>query len=366
MPVLRHAAAQARAEDRAPGRPRRHRPSAVRACGFPSAAARARSPSRARASAESPRLGRLRAGEIPGIRGDEHGRPYATFVLVALSFGLWLSLAFYVRADFALTAIGGDPWRFVTASLLNDGTAAQFAAIVGLGVFGWLIERRQGAIAVVALFLLCGPGALAAAVAIDPGAVVFGTHGAALGLLCAWAVPALLERRRNPGDDDNDLLGVAVIAAVLLLVPFLSQGSALAGIIGGGLRRARGPRARDPEARASMTRETYSAEEVDAAVAALSDPDRFGHAQEIVTHAAPSLQRVLGAALEQGGWFDQAHEAQLTQAAETEDSRQRAQAIQTLVEEETRLGMLVGVSVGFELARELAAAAQRQPGEELR
>ena len=104
-----------------------------------------------------------------------------------------------------------------------------------------------------------------------------------------------------------------------------------------------------------MTRETYTAEEVDAAVEALSDPDRFGHAQEIVTHAAPSLQRVLGAALEQGGWFDQAHEAQLTQAAETEDPAERARAIQTLVEEETRLGMLVGVSVGFELARELSA-----------
>ena len=115
-----------------------------------------------------------------------------------------------------------------------------------------------------------------------------------------------------------------------------------------------------------MTRETYSAEEVDAAVAALSDPDRFGHAQEIVTHAAPSLQRVLGAALEQGGWFDQAHEAQLTQAAETEDVLQRAQAIQTLVEEETRLGMLVGVSVGFELARELAAQRNDNHGEELR
>jgi len=115
-----------------------------------------------------------------------------------------------------------------------------------------------------------------------------------------------------------------------------------------------------------MTGETYSAEEVDAAVAALSDPDRFGHAQAIVTHAAPSLQRVLGAALEQGGWFDQAHEAQLTQAAETEDPAQRAQAIQTLVEEETRLGMLVGVSVGFELARELAARRQDNQGEDLR
>jgi hypothetical protein len=112
-----------------------------------------------------------------------------------------------------------------------------------------------------------------------------------------------------------------------------------------------------------MTRETYTAEEVDAAVSALADPGRFGHAQAIVTHAAPSLQRVLGAALEQGGWFDQAHEAQLAQAAETADPAQRAQAIQTLVEEETRLGMLVGVSVGFELARELAARRHASNGE---
>ena len=114
-----------------------------------------------------------------------------------------------------------------------------------------------------------------------------------------------------------------------------------------------------------MTRATYTAEEVDAAVEALSQPERLGHAQEIVTHAAPGLQRMLGAALAQGGWFDQAHEAQLTQAAETEDPAERAQAILTLVEEETRLGMLVGVSVGFELARELAARRNDNQGEDL-
>ncbi len=187
---------------------------------------------RPRQQSATQRLGRLRSGEIPGIRGDEHGRPYATMVLVAMSFGLWLSLAFYVRADFAISAIGGDPWRFFTAAFLNDGTAAQFAAVLGIGLFGWLIERRHGPIAVVALFLLCGPGALAAASAIDPGTLVFGSHGAALGLLCAWLVPALLERRRGDGDDDADLLGVLVIAAVLLLVPLLSQGSALAGLLG--------------------------------------------------------------------------------------------------------------------------------------
>ncbi|HEV2776292.1 MAG TPA: rhomboid family intramembrane serine protease [Solirubrobacteraceae bacterium] len=178
------------------------------------------------------RLGKLRSGEIPGIRGDEHGRPYATMVLVALSFGLWLSLAFYVRADFAILAFDGDPWRFFTASLLNEGTAAQFAAVVGLGLFGWLIERRHGAISVVLLFLLCGPGGLAAAAAVDPNTIVFGAHGAALGLLCAWLVPVLINRSRG-NEDDADLLGVLVIAVVLLLVPLLSQGSALAGLFGG-------------------------------------------------------------------------------------------------------------------------------------
>jgi membrane associated rhomboid family serine protease len=204
----------------------------------PKRAPRVRGRGRGRAkrkAATTSGLGRLRSGEIPGIRGDEHGRPWATIVLVALSFGLWLSLAFFVRSDLALTALSGDPWRFLTASLLNDGTAAQFAAVVGLGLFGWLIERRYGALVVVALFAICGPGALAAASAIDPGAVVFGAHGAALGMLCAWLVPVLLERRRSGGGDDADLLGVSVIAAVLLLVPLLSQGSALAGVIGGGL-----------------------------------------------------------------------------------------------------------------------------------
>jgi len=190
---------------------------------------------RAKAGNGQPRLGRLRSGEIPGIRVDEHGKPWATIVLVALSFGVWFTLIFYAVPNLALTAIGGDPWRFLTAALTNDNTAAQFAAAVGIGLFGWLIERRHGPFAVVVLFLLCGPAALAISVAIDPGNLVFGSHGAALGLLCAWLVPVLLARRGAEGDDDADLLGVLVIAAVLLLVPALSQGSAFAGLIGAAL-----------------------------------------------------------------------------------------------------------------------------------
>ncbi|MCW2986094.1 MAG: hypothetical protein JWR63_3664 [Conexibacter sp.] len=103
-----------------------------------------------------------------------------------------------------------------------------------------------------------------------------------------------------------------------------------------------------------MPARRFTAEQVDAAVAALStDPERFVHAQEIVTHAAPGLQRVLHEALEAGGWFGEAHEAQITGAASAADGPERESAIRVLIAEETRLSMLVGVAVGLELAREL-------------
>lgn len=106
-----------------------------------------------------------------------------------------------------------------------------------------------------------------------------------------------------------------------------------------------------------MTAPRFTAEEVDAAVAALSaDPDRFSHAQEVVTHAAPGLQRVLSEALHAGGWFGAAHEGQVAAAAGEDDHDARVRAVRTLVAEETRLGMLVGVAVGLELAAELQAA----------
>jgi hypothetical protein len=105
-------------------------------------------------------------------------------------------------------------------------------------------------------------------------------------------------------------------------------------------------------------RRTYTAEEVDAAVARLEDLERFGHATEIVTHAAPSLARVLDRALADGGWYGSAHEEQLLRASGELDAGERLAAVRALVDEQTRVGMLVGVAVGFELAGELAATDQ--------
>ena len=60
-------------------------------------------------------------------------------------------------------------------------------------------------------------------------------------------------------------------------------------------------------------------------------------------------------ALHEGGWFDAAHKAAVRDAVGAGDPDERLVAVRTLFAEETRLTMLVGVAVGFELARELTS-----------
>jgi hypothetical protein len=104
----------------------------------------------------------------------------------------------------------------------------------------------------------------------------------------------------------------------------------------------------------------YSDADLDAAIAAIGDPGRLREAQDIVARSAPSLQHVLATALDEGGWFDMAHDQAVREATGVEDPAQRERAIRTLLAEETRLGMLVGVAVGFELARELDETSNKE------
>jgi hypothetical protein len=93
--------------------------------------------------------------------------------------------------------------------------------------------------------------------------------------------------------------------------------------------------------------------EIDAALEALTEPDRFRAAESRVGRIAPQLQRILAAALNEGGWFGEAHEGQILKAATTPDPDERIRAVRTLMAEDSRIAMLVGVAVGWELAREL-------------
>ena len=102
-----------------------------------------------------------------------------------------------------------------------------------------------------------------------------------------------------------------------------------------------------------MTRRAYTAEEVEAAIEVLSDPARLEEAQRMVGANAPGIQRILNEALAGADWFGSAHQAEVLRAAGIADPDERIAAVRTLIAEETRVSMLIGVAVGYELARQL-------------
>jgi membrane associated rhomboid family serine protease len=197
-------------------------------------------------------LGRLRSGEITGVRVDTP--PYATIALVAASCGVWIAAqGAYVDLS-RLIIVGplhGDWWRLFSSQFAyGRGFSSglfMFATLVSVAIFGTLIERRHGPLVVLALFFGAGVtgGLLAEAVYAIP--VVTGANAGALALLGAWAAPNLVTARA--GDYyEGDLLGTAAIAAVLLAMPYARpEVSWIAGVTGGllgltlglGLNRAR-------------------------------------------------------------------------------------------------------------------------------
>lgn len=99
--------------------------------------------------------------------------------------------------------------------------------------------------------------------------------------------------------------------------------------------------------------ERFSEAEVEAAVARLSAAEGFPEAERVIGQAAPGLQRILAEALGSGGWFGESHESEILKAATTPDAESRLAAVRTLLAEEARLGMMVGVAVGWALHADL-------------
>jgi membrane associated rhomboid family serine protease len=171
-------------------------------------------------------------------------RPVATIALVAITIGAYLALfagAFGPLDAILVGKVDGDWWRLFTAPFIHwggggnavfAGGAYQFATLVAIGIYGTLLERRHGPLVVLAIALLAGAGGMFVAQAIESFPVADGANGIALGLLCAWAVPHLLAWRRSL-PYEGDLLGTAVIAVVLLLLPVaVETADAYAGVAG--------------------------------------------------------------------------------------------------------------------------------------
>jgi len=92
---------------------------------------------------------------------------------------------------------------------------------------------------------------------------------------------------------------------------------------------------------------------LEAAIERLAEAERFAEAETIVARAAPQLQRVLMSALAEGGWFGSSHEQESLKAATVPDPDERLAAVRTLLADEARMGMMVGVAVGWALKEEM-------------
>jgi membrane associated rhomboid family serine protease len=198
--------------------------------------AKPREPRFRRPTGQRPGLGRLRRGEMPGIRIDS--RPWVAIAVVVGSVGLSLVVQASSLSSLDLVVVGkptNDWWRVVTAPFVYLNTGYALAALLTVAVFGWLLERRHGHLVAALVFLAGGAGGMALAAVTETAPLAAGGNGAALALLCAWAVPDLLERRRG-GETESDLLGALVIAAVVALIPLAAvEADWLAGAGGAGV-----------------------------------------------------------------------------------------------------------------------------------
>jgi membrane associated rhomboid family serine protease len=164
-------------------------------------------------------------------------RPYATITLVLLSCASWV-LAHAEGAAYPKMEIEGplhgEWWRLITSAFAYNRGVAAFITITTIAIFGWLLERRHGPAIVLMVFLGASVTGALVALAVYEVAVVTTANSGALALLSAWAVPDLMAARSR-SYYDGDLLGAAVIAALLLVLPFAytsSEISWLAGVVG--------------------------------------------------------------------------------------------------------------------------------------
>ena len=191
--------------------------------------------------AQEPRRRRRR---IPRLGGSGFAisaeRPYATLAVI---LGSAILLLVQKATGYALGSFGGlvipfqeEWWRYFTAPFAYVDVGFLFVVSLALAIFSTGVERRLGTVRTAILLLACGTLGMIAADAVASSAtitVIAGGNGMALGAIAAWFAIRRAEVRGEVGED-FDVIGVAVCAVVVILLPlFAPTADWMAGLAGG-------------------------------------------------------------------------------------------------------------------------------------
>ena len=186
---------------------------------------------------------RKEAADERASRALAGNRPYVTIAAVLLPAVLLVvqtAAGLTPEEVGAIQGLTGEVqwWQYLAAPWVYIDAGYLFVAGVALAIFSPGLERRLGPVATAILLIAAGSlGMLAAAGlenAIGNGVIIAaGGNGVALGALCAWYVIRRDEAAAFE-DDTLDWIGVAVAAAVLVLLPIVDGFANFpAGIAGG-------------------------------------------------------------------------------------------------------------------------------------
>ena len=155
-----------------------------------------------RLRAPKPSLPRLRPNEIPGIRAET--RPYASILLVLAGIAgalVWRTNVVSIDQLAIIGKPGQEWWRLVTAAFTYNNAGLAFAVLGAVAIFGCLLERRHGPLAVLSLFAVGAIGGLGVAVLVYQNPIELSGNGGALALLGAWGTPHLIAVAQGEGSD---------------------------------------------------------------------------------------------------------------------------------------------------------------------
>jgi membrane associated rhomboid family serine protease len=149
--------------------------------------------------------------------------------------------------DLPITDIGAivgpvesEWWRYLAAPFAYPDVGYLFVVSIGIAIFGVAVEARLGMIATAILIVACGALGMVAADGIESAIggdnllLAAGGNGIALGLLATWAVMRAGEMRADP-TAETEVIGAAVAAAVLILLPLVEDYANVFAGLGGAL-----------------------------------------------------------------------------------------------------------------------------------